>query len=109
MISDLKFSFFGLKFMERGLNIRNRIAKTAHNIPIEADAIRHENSELRYEDITRPPIPPRALPAMYNPVILPLFLGNTSSEMYASDTDVAPDSRNPFRALNATSRKKELE
>lgn len=109
MMSDLKFSFFGLKLMERGLKIKNKIAKTAHNTPIEADTVRHENSVLRYEEITRPPIPPSAFPAMYNPVILPLFLGNTSSDMYASDTDVAPDSKKPFKALSATSKKKEFE
>ena len=76
---------------------------------MDTEAICQEKAVLRYEDITRPPIPPRAFPAIYSPVIFPLFRGWTSSEIYARETEVAPESKNPLRALSATSRKNEGE
>lgn len=91
---------------ERGLKIINKAAKRAQITPMLPEAMRHEYSAPIQEEITRPPMPPSALPAIYNPIILLLFCGETSSDMYAIDTEVAPDRRKPLAALSRIKGKK---
>ena len=92
----------GVKLTERGARHRNAMANAAQMSPIVTDATRQSYEPATNDDMTRPPMPPMALPAMYRPTILFLFLGLTSSVIYATDTDVAPESTKPFMADSAT-------
>lgn len=59
-----------------------------------SEAVFQEYSWAKCEAITLPTIPPMAFPEMYNPVIFNFFDAETSSEIYAKQTEVAPAKNN---------------
>src|SRR3954469_6771982 len=95
----LPFCCRGLKFLDAGRLRENEIDSTRQVKPIIAETTCQENHSANRLATTRPIMPPKMVPVMYNPIERLNDTGETSSPMYAIAIAATPDNENPFKAL----------
>src|SRR5206468_206209 len=93
---SLPFCCRGLKCFDGGRLRENAMDSTRQLRPIIAETACHENQSANRLATTRPIMPPKMVPVMYNPIERLNDAADTSSPMYAIAIAATPDNENPF-------------